>query len=53
MSEILVSAITLNYSCVDCDTTAAQPLGDITYSGTLTCGDCGEDMELDDTVMVD
>jgi len=53
---MFVSQITLTYHCDSHDgepTHESQPLSDIVFTGTLICPECGEDMELDETVKVD
>lgn len=53
MTKILVSKITLLYSCPNCGETACQALGDIIESGTAVCPECDVDMELEDKVQVE
>ena len=50
--DMLVSRITLLYTCPDCGETSEQPLTNIVRDGTHVC-DCGTDMELDDEVRVE
>lgn len=49
-----VQLIVLEYRCEDCgpEDIHTQPLADITYSGTLICPECGNDMDLTENVRV-
>lgn len=56
-TTLLVSTITLVYECEEHSPEegyerAYQPLADIGRDGTAICPECGEDMDLTDTVIV-
>jgi DNA-directed RNA polymerase subunit RPC12/RpoP len=50
--KIETSKVTLNYVCVECNTTSQQRLSDLVCDGTAICENCGDDMDLTDVVDV-
>lgn len=52
VKTIPVSQITLLYTCHPCNERASQELGQITEAGTAICPECGNDMQLDESVDV-
>ena len=48
--DVKTDNILLQYTC-ECGETSTQWLNEIVQNGTHTC-DCGQDMQLDDTVQV-